>query len=198
MAYPNRHGIPSSLVSEGPDRRIQTQSIDIRDFLTSRGFGFYVEWEEVAIPSNQKVYVEFTVSQNMWMALLFRELVTNKERLFYRVYTDYSAVTLGEQLVFRNLKNPSSISTSATAYKCSTPATINLSSRVTNVPVFGETNAGNRASGDVNTDAAFRLLGPQLKFLLELDNQSSSAIYAKLDLGFIEITPNLIVDGLFL
>lgn len=194
----NRMAVPSADGGVG----ITTQGLDYRDDLVGRGYGFYSTWEhsdEVGgdpVPAGAKRYAEFTSPSNSYFALSFREVITNKERVFYRVYTNYPAVTLGASIRIGNLKAGSSI-TAGSSFNFVNETVIDLSgaTRVTNVPVFGAVNAGNRATGSLDADTVFRLIPPNTSFLLEFDNQSTSDTYAQVELVWAEIPSNLILDG---
>lgn len=185
-----------------PLARLRTQSLDYRDELTALGFGFYSTWEHsdevggTPVPSGEKRYAQFTSPSDRYFALSFREVITNKERFFYRVYTNYPAVTLGESIRIGNLKAGSGVVTGS-SFKFVNETVIDLSgaTRVTNVPVFGEVNAGNRSKGSLDADTVFRLIQPNTSFLLEFDNQSTSETYAQVELVWAEIPQELILDG---
>lgn len=183
-------------------RRIKTQSLDYRDELTALGFGFYSTWEHSdetggdPVPSGEKRYAQFVSPSDRYFALSFREVITNKERFFYRVYTNYPSVTLGAPIRIGNLKAGSGVITGS-QFNFVSETVIDLSgaTRVTNVPVFGEVNAGNRSKGSLDADTVFRLIPPSTPFLLEFDNQSGSDIYAQVELVWAEIPQDLILDG---
>ena len=205
----NRTVIPSA---DG-NARLGVQGLDYRDDLVGRGYGFYATWEhsdEVGgdpVPAGGKRYSEFTSPSDSYFALSFRKVITNKERVFYRVYTDYPAVTLGAPIRIGNLKAGSNTFTGS-SFNFVNETVIDLSgatrvtnvpvfgaTRVTNVPVFGVVNAGNRANGSLDADTVFRLIPPNTSFLLEFDNQSVEASYAQVELVWAEIPENLIIDG---
>lgn len=195
---------PDAFTNKGIEglRRLKTQSLSYRDELTSLGFGFYATWEhsdEVGgspVPAGGKRYAQFTSPPDKYFALSFREVITNKERIFYRVYTGYPAVTLGAPIRIGNLKAGSAVVTGS-AFNFVNETTIDLSgaTRVTNVPVFGEVNAGNRATGSLDADTVFRLIPPNTSFLLEFNNESNEASYAQVELVWAEIPQELILDG---
>lgn len=182
--------------------RLKTQSLNYRDELTALGFGFYATWEQsdeiggTPVPTGGKRYAEFTSPSDKYFALSFREVVTNKERVFYRVYTGYPAVTTGAAIRIGNLKPNSGVVTGST-FELVNETTIDLSgaTRVTNVPLFGAVGSGNRASGSLDADTVFRLIPPNTPFLLELDNQSAQDCYAQVELVWAEIPQELILDG---
>ena len=194
----NRMAIPSA----NGGVRIGAQCLDYRDDLVGRGYGFYATWEhsdEVGgdpVPSDGKRYAQFISPSDKYFALSFREVITNKERFFYRVYTNYPTVTLGASIRIGNLKAGSSVVTES-SFDFVNETVIDLSgaTRVTNVPVFGEVNAGNRSKGSLDADTVFRLIPPNTPFLLEFDNQSASETYAQVELVWAEIPKNLIIDG---
>lgn len=182
-------------------RRLKTQSLDYRNELTSLGFGFYSTWEHsdevggTPVPAGGKRYAQFTSPSNSYFALSFREVITNKERLFYRVYTGYPAVTIGASIRIGNLKAGSAVTTGS-SFNFVNETVIDLSgaTRVTNVPVFGEVNAGNRAKGSLDADTVFRLIPPNVPFLLEFNNESAEAAYAQVELVWAEIPAQIILD----
>lgn len=182
--------------------RILNQALDYRDDLIARGYGFYSTWEhsdEVGgnpVPAGAKRYAEFTTPPDRYFALSFREVVVNKERVFYRVYTNYPTVTAGAPIRIGNLKAGSERVTGST-FNFINETTIDLSSatRVTNVPLFGDVNAGNRASGSLDADTIFRFVPPATSFLLEINNQSVDSCYAQVELVWAEISAAAVVDG---
>ncbi|MEC9061554.1 MAG: hypothetical protein VYC55_08110, partial [Pseudomonadota bacterium] len=110
--------------------------------------------------------------------------------------TNYPAVTLGASIRIGNLKAGSGVVTGS-QFNFVNETAIDLSgaTRVTNVPVFGEVNAGNRSKGSLDADTVFRLIPPNTSFLLEFDNQSASGTYAQVELVWAEIPQELILDG---
>lgn len=182
--------------SDVPDfPRLSTSSLDYRDDLIERGYGFFSDWENTNISSGGKVYAEFTTPANAYMALVFRLVVTDKERIFYRVYSDWSSGGTTTTIPINKLKPSSSIVTGSSFSVANVPVSINSSSKVTNVPVFGEVNAGNRASGEFSSDVVFRLLPTSTSFLLELENASASSAYTQVTLSWFEIPQDHITDG---
>ena len=181
--------------------RMKVQSLDYRDELTSLGFGFYATWEQsdevggAPVPSGGKLYAEFTSPSDKYFALSFREVVTNKERVFYRVYTNYGAATAGDNIRIGNLKPNSAVQTGSAFTTVTNQPDLTNAVRVTNVPIFGTVNAGNRANGSLDADTVFRLIPPNTSFLLEFDNQSNEASYAQVELVWAEIPQELILDG---
>lgn len=186
---------------DNPLTRLRTQSLNYRDELTSLGFGFYANWEQSdeagdePVPDGGKRYAEFTSPSDKYFALSFREVVTNKERVFYRVYTGYGATTAGESIRIGKLKSDSAIVTGSAFSKVTNQPDLTSATRVTNIPVFGAVGTGNRASGSLYADTVFRMIPPNTSFLLELDNQSGDDCYAMVELVWAEIPQELILDG---
>lgn len=173
--------------------RLGVQSLDYRDDTISRGFAQYLDYEQLSIDVGAKTYVEVTTPVGFYIALIDREVLTDKERLFYKVYTDYSAVTTGTQLNIGNLRSNSAFPSGTTAFECSAPTTINQDSLISNVPVFGSTTSGNRSSGGISGDSLFRLIAPNTKLLFEWENQSNQSIYCKTMLAWLELPESVII-----
>lgn len=185
--------VKKSYITGNTLNRVASQSLDYRDDVISRGFAQYLDYEQLSIGVGAKTYVEVTTPAGFYIAIIDREILTDKERLFYKVYTDYSAVTPATQLSIGNLRSNSAFPSGATAFECSAPTTINQDSLISNVPVFGSTTSGNRASGGISGDSLFRLIAPNTKLLFEWENQSSQAIYCKTMLAWLELPESVII-----
>jgi hypothetical protein len=196
--YPlgGKGGIVSDLMTSDIEglRRLKTQTLNYRDDLISRGYGFYL-FHEATIPTATKRYLEFTTPSDRYFALNFRQITTDKERLFYRVYTNYSGVTASTSVRIGNLKPGSSVVGGSTYTEATGTPDLSSAIAVTILPIFGQVNAGNRASGSLLGDSVFRLIPPDTSFLIELDNQSADAIYVNTELVWAEIPQSLIIDG---
>lgn len=167
--------------------RVAVQTLQYRDDAVARGTAFYTYWESPSIPAGGKVYAKFVCPPDRFVGILFREITTDKERVFYRVYTGFSNATAGAAIRIGNLRAGSiNSSTSQLNVVTSTP---NLASAttVTILPLFGAVGAGNRASGSLANNNVFRLLPPGSEFLVELDNQSTDAAYALVELNWLEL-----------
>lgn len=173
--------------------RLATQSLDYRDDIIAQGLAFYVDYEQLSIASGAKTYAQVTTPSDKYVALIDRELITDQERLFYKVYTSYDPVTLGVSIPIGNLRSDSAFTTGTTVNVCSTPASIDTSSIISNVPVFGAVGAGNRASGGISADALFRLVAPNTTVLYEWENQSNDPIYCKTMLAWFELPESAIM-----
>lgn len=115
--------------------RILTASLDYRDDAIARGLAHYIEYEQLSIPAGSKTYAEFTCPADRYIAIFYRQVVTNQEKLFYRVFSSYSTPTIGAAIPIKALRtdNPFPASSTVNIVTGTTPV---QSSRVTNVPVL--------------------------------------------------------------
>lgn len=172
--------------------RLLTASLDYRDDAISRGLAHYIEYEQLSIPAAGKTYAEFTCPADKYIAIFYREVATNQEKLFYRVFSSYSTPTVGAAIPIKALRTDNPFPTSSTV-NIVTGTTPVQSSRVTNVPVFGVIDVGNRVSGDTESDSLFRLLAPGQKFLIEWENNSAAATYCQTTLTWLEIPASAVL-----
>lgn len=156
-----------------------------------KGRAYNCAWVHESLASGSKTYAQFTVPSGYYMALDFREVTTDKERIFYRVYASYPTVTESTTVPARNMRSDGPAVVAEPMYKCSAPSpAVDPNNAIVRVPVFGEPAGGGKASGDVSTDNIFRLLAPSSKFLLELENASTQAAYIEVVLVFRFIPEN--------
>lgn len=183
------------------------QSLDYRDDLVARGYGFFTFWErsdEIGgnpVPIGGNAYAYFTTPPDRYVLLSYRLVTTNQERIFYRVYTNVepTQLTFGDDIRIGKLKYDSAITTGCT-FKEVTNTTVDLTGaiKVVNVPVFGATgSAAKNNSGDLSPDSVFRTLPPNSEFLLVVENESELASYVQIDLVWAELNETLILDGGF-
>lgn len=173
--------------------RFAVQNLDYRDDVVAQGVAFYIDYEQVAIASAAKTYATVTTPIDRYVALIDREVVTDQERLFFKSYSSFTGGTTGASIPVGNLRTNSPFATGVIASEITTPTTIDLNSIISNVPVFGEVGAGNRASGGISADALFRLIAPNTTLLFEWDNQSASDIYCKTMLAWFELPESAII-----
>lgn len=183
----------------GETSRLKTEMLTLAQQYILDGLGFFLSWIEDAIPSGQRRFAEITVPAGFYFAIGHREIITDKERCFYRSYaqTDYTGFTPTTPIIARNLRADAittSYSTIATKGTLSSPPSATLARTV--IPVFGAVGAGNRASGDVGNDAVFRLYPPGVKVLTELFNASADPMYAQVDADFTLIPASMVQAAL--
>lgn len=173
--------------------RHAVQALQYRDEAVVRGTVYYTYWENLAIPAlTGKVYAKFVTPADRFVGILFREITTDHERVFYRVYTGFSNATAGAAIRIGNMRaGATNVSTSQFNVVTTTPD-LTGATTVTIVPVFGAVGAGNRASGGLTTNNVFRLIPPSTEFLIEIENNSSEACYALAELNFLEL-PTIVV-----
>lgn len=174
--------------------RLKVQSIQIGQSLILRGFGYYFEWRTPALAVGAKAYVRVIVPAGHWMLIDYREVISNKEEVFYKVYVpgQYVVNTVGAVIPLRNLRNDSASNTTACrVVTLTTPPTTD--SQIITVPVFGAVGAGNRESGEVSNDNIFRALGPGSEFLLEISNNSLEASYIQVNL-VVGLLPEALIE----
>ena len=197
MAYLPNGAIEKILIPIAQNRyRSGSQSLDYRDDLISRGYGFYSFYETTVAIAGKK-YLEFVSPSDKYFALNFRQVITDQERLFYNVYVNYTGITPAASIRIGNLKSDSANASGSTYTETTGTPVLTNAIRVTHLPVFGSVNAGNRASGSLVGDSVFRLIAPNSTFLIELDNQSVDPIYVALELIWAEIPQEIIIEGGF-
>lgn len=182
------------LISEGNTQdRLLTQSLNYRDDIISQGFTGYIDYHQSSIAEATKTYAQMTVPSDKYVVLIDREITTDKERSFFRSYTTYDTVTESTVIPVKNLRLSAPYAAETTVKVCTTPATIDQSSIVTNIPIFGTLGNGNRASGGINANALFRLFPPSAKILFEWENASASAIYMATMMAWFELPESAII-----
>lgn len=178
---------PKTIIQGQTLDRIAVQALQYRDEAVVRGTVYYTYWENLSVGVGAKVYAKFTTPPDRYVGILFREVTTNKERVFYRVYTGFSNATTGVSISIGNLRSgTANVSTSQFKVVTTVPV-LTSASVVTIVPIFGEVNSGNRASGSLSNNNVFRLIPPSTDFLIEIDNQSAEAAYVLTELNFLEL-----------
>lgn len=189
-----RHLTEDMLIKANGGWRSKVQAQMLRDDLILRGYGFYTYYERPVVAPAGKLYAEFTTPADKWVELTYREVTTDQERFFYRVYTGYGAVTLGADVRIGNLKAGSDASGSTLKLVTNAPSLVGATA-VTILPVFGAATVGGRASGGLTTNAIARVIPPNTKFLIEFDNQSAAACYALLELNWVELPESAVDSG---
>lgn len=183
-------GINPGLIIEGQTLdRIAVQALQYRDEAVARSTAFYSYWEIPTLAAGTKTYAKFVAPADRYVGILFREITTDKERVFYRVYTGFSNATTGAAIRIGNLRAASANVSTSQYNLVTTVPDLTGSTTVTIVPLFGTEGAGNRASGSLTSNNVFRLLPPSAEFLVEVDNQSSAARYTLVEFNFLELPP---------
>lgn len=167
--------------------RIKTEQLSITQQYIVNGWGWYFETDYPTLAAGARAYLEFTVPANVYMALDYRQIITDKERVFYYVYPfgSYGTTTPTAALNIRNLRNDVTVAARSDLVNSVTvsPAP-DPNNAVIHIPIFGSVGSGNRANGDIETDNIFRLLAPGSKFLVEVYNASATACYINISLVF--------------
>lgn len=183
------------LVSKGNNLdRLYTQNLNYRDDVISQGLAFYIDYHQSALTNGTKSYAQVTTPSDKYVILVDRELTTDKERLFFRTYETYSAVTESTDITVKNLRLDSPFSTGTTIKVCTTPTTITQSSILTNLPIFGAVGNGNRSSGGIKANELFRVYPPNTKLLLEWENASADPVYVATMMAWFEIPESAIIN----
>lgn len=151
---------------------------DINLALTSAGVEFDFEWIEPAIPAGQSAYLRITNTGDKYVIVNFRELQTDQERVFFRIYTSVTASTdNGDPLTVNNRRGDATTQSVTTVQPVTGP-TFDATSRILNKPIFGTPNTGNQPrTGDLRGASGVRVLPPGFDVLLEAENQSDNAVY---------------------
>lgn len=198
MAY-NSTGFPQDLLSTTPygTRRMQTQNLDFRDLIVSRGHTFVSEFE-FTIPTSQSNFLYFKNNTTDYIAVLNRKITTNRERLDYTVYGDFSLSgnSTGDVRT-RNLKGDSQVGQPFDFETYNANQVSGLGNILTVEPIFGaEGGFFSSSNGIISGDATYRLLPPESEFVVELANGSSTAIDGQLAYVFALVPAAIIFDGL--
>lgn len=174
--------------------RFAVQNLDYRDDTIARGMGYYVDYTQTALAANSKTYGIVTTPSDKYLALINRELVTDKERAFYRVYPTFGSVTTGNAITIRNLRTDSTINTGTTIFECTVAVEPDPADSSFNVPIFGAGGGGPvSASGGIQAGGAFRLIQPNSQILIEWENATSETMYFHTVLEWLEIDENAIL-----
>ncbi len=184
----------SKLTAKGNNLdRLYVQNLNYRDDIVAQGGAFYIDYHQTAIAAATKTYVQVHTPIDRYVALIDRELVTDKERAFYRVFTTYGSVTEGASIPVKSLRSNSPFTSGLTAFECTAPATIDQTSIVSNVAIFGSVGAGNRASGGINARGLFRLFQPNTTLLFEYENASVDPVYFSSMFAWFELPESAIL-----
>lgn len=101
--------LPPSVFSRGG--RLSTESLSAAKQIILDGLGWYFEWVNPTIPAGGKVFCEVTVPPDYYMLLESREIITDRERVFYRLYPSdaYTNFTPTSGVSARNLRNDATL-----------------------------------------------------------------------------------------
>lgn len=176
--------------------RVAVQALQYRDDAVVRGTAFYSYWEIPTIAAAGKVYARFICPPDRFVGVLFREVTTDHERTFYRVYTGFTNATQGAAIRIGNLRAASSNASTSQFNLVTTVPNLTNATVVTILPVFGSVSAGNRANGSLVSNNVFRLLPPGSEFLIEIENASAGAGYVLVELNWLELPTIVIPDEL--
>lgn len=151
---------------------------DLNLALSIAGVEFDFEWVESAVPVGQQAYLRITNTGGKFVIVNFRELQTDQERVFFRIYTDVTSATdNGGPLALNNRRGDAQLTSTTVAQPVTEPV-FNASSRILNKPIFGQPNEGNQPrTGDLRGASGVRVLPPGFDVLLEADNQSDNPVY---------------------
>jgi len=219
FAYPNRvcplsveqqssieleQSIPKSLFNEAPQgfQRLQTESLQLSQKYIVDGIGLYLQWIEQSFSNGSSVYLRLRVPDGYYLALDYRELLPEKERIFYYVYTPDTNYVVGQVLgsvPVGNLRSDSGFPFTPVAERVTLSVVPEEGAggtagdkadkdqyNIVRVPAFGQagSGSGNRATGGLSSDTIFRLIDPNAEFILELYNDGAGPSEAQLNLVF--------------
>lgn len=180
----------SRLIVQGNTRdRLNVASLDFKDDANARGLGYYLEYNQTAVPAGGKAWAVFTCPSDKYVILTGREITTNKTPMIYKVFTQWAGGTLGSPLLIRSSRNDSAFTTGSTV----TPITgavvpvDTAATRPTYKPYFGTTGVGGTNNGVNAAGGSFRTLAPNSTFLIEWHNQSSDPMYIFTALEWFEL-----------
>lgn len=185
----NNGFVPPELIAgrSSDTARLKSEGVTISQQYIVNGWGWYFETDYPALAAGARTFLEFTIPANTFMALDYRQIITDKERVFYFVYPfgAYGTTTQIATRSVRNLRNDSAVTArSDVVSEVSVSPLPDMANAVIHIPIFGSVGSGNRASGDIETDSIFRLLAPGSKFLVEVYNASTTPCYINVSLVF--------------
>ena len=163
---------------------------DIRDYLSTLAFNglcYESAWNVETITAGTAVYAEITTSPTKYTLYNYREVMSDKDRLFFTNFTDYTLTSVDDAVTVYSLKLDTAYP-SQVVFNNVTPNTINQQSKGAVVPVFGDPSGGSKSTGNAKEDGAIRIIPPNSKFLICLDNQSTNDCYAQLVLRWCEVS----------
>lgn len=159
----------------GPDARLKTETLAANQQYIVDGFGFYLQLIASSVAAGSKAFFEITVPTGLYLALNHREVITDKERVFYRLYTSgaYSGFTPVTGYDAYNLRSDAATSTVADiAFSGTFVTPPTQSDAVVVIPVFGAEGVGGRATGNLSSDLTFRAWAPDTSAVIEIHNES--------------------------
>lgn len=172
--------INTRLLTKGNTRdRLNTAALDFKDETNARGMGYYLEYNQTAVPAGGKVWAVFTCPADKYVILTGREIDTNKDVMVYKVFTQWSGGTLGTARLPKSNRNDTAFPSGVT-FRPLTGAVIPVdtdATRPTYKPYFGSTGVGGTNNGVNATTGSFRTLAPGSTFLIEWHNQSAETMY---------------------
>lgn len=169
---------------------------DTFSFLTLSGAEFTVEWVTLAIPAGTKAYARIINPPTKFILFNFRSLQMDQERGFYRAFTSFTGGTKTGDANIQKVRPDSPVDTEGTFEIITTPDTIDQSSRIVEIPLFGAVGQGNSPTlGDLASDLSIRVLPPAAQFLIEFENASVADTYFRLEFKWWEVSPGFLPDA---
>ena len=168
------------------------KSRDFREYLSTlalNGVCYESAWTVSTITAGNQVYAEITTHPTKYTLYNYRELTSDKDRLFFTNYTDYTLTSTDDAVKVFSLKLDSPY-TSGVVFNEVTPNTIDPASQGAIVPIFGDPSGGSKSTGNDKADSAIRIIPPNSRFLVCLGNQSSNDCFAQLVLRWCEVSPD--------
>lgn len=182
--------VDSRLLTKGNTRdRLNVASLDFKDETNARGLGYYLEYNQTAVPAGGKTWVVFTCPADKYVILTGREIDTNKELMVYKVFTQWSGGTLGTAIPAKSTRNDTAFP-SGVIFTPITGAVVPVdtdATRPTYKPYFGTVGQGNTRNGVNATTGSFRTLAPNSQFLIEWHNQSGDPMWIYTALEWFEL-----------
>lgn len=158
-----------------------------------RGVAREVVFINSAATSGEKVYFK-AVTGSRWLVIFHREMITNREAMFYRSYTSFSGGALGDALPTRPLRLDSTISTDLAVNVYDAAPTFDPVSLYIEDPLFGSELTGNRTSGSSSVETDYRVIPPNTEFLIEIENAAAATAYVQVSLKFAEVSGEYLPD----
>lgn len=155
----------------------------------AKGLAYEAIFIDAAVPSGAKRYFRAVTSPNKFIIIFNREMVTDRERMFYRSYTSFSGGTLGDPLTIRAMRLDSLVAAETVANIYTVAPSFDPASLFVEDPLFSAVGAGSRSGGSTNTEIDYRIIPPNQEFLIELENQATTDAYLKVRLKFAEVRP---------
>lgn len=179
--------------------KILAPNMPFNEHMLLSGTQFEAVWILPTVVDGGKAYLRVVTSPTKYTILNNRQLYTDQEKCFYRVYGVFTGGATIAAIPIVNSRDDSTVASDQTIHTFSAPATIDPASLGVIIPLFGVPGQGvsPSAAGRTLADSAIRIVKPNTTLLLEFENASVNDTYFQLDLKWAELSPEampLILD----